>query len=524
MKKKITGILKIWTAYVICALLAAGLSACAAMPAAPAGTSVTAPAEASEEETVVEETAKEELPEAKIFVTVNTEGMGYINYAEGTDSPEIDDEFHAQSAVINLAEPAEHTFIALPDAGNLFVKWTKNGEDFSEEPQVTVLLDESADYVAVFEEDPDWQNPVMNFVGNYQSGRAGATVECFGNEDAWITIDWGSSASELTRWDIIGTLDTETLTIEYSGCPKSVLTFNSDGEEVDRKPVYEDGSGTVTFNEDGTFTWHEDQSESGEDMVFEWIGAPEEDEEAGDPASESDFETFTSEDGWSVSYRPDIIEAAQTDDHSAQFVYLGECAGTCMLTISYVEGKQPQELLYEVTEPWGSQDDIRRLEGYFPGTEDKWGYWRSLGPDEDGTGIERSAIAGEYNGGVLLFDILTHRAGDSAMDVPMSDHLAEVIDSITYDEFEPQTEFSYVPGRYVFEHTEKAGGKKVTSEYSVTLNEDHTGTVSMQEDVDICWGSAELTGPMDIRYEYTIEGDSLLLNVDGEWLSFDRVK
>ena len=43
--------------------------------------------------------------------------------------------------------------------------------------QFPVFLDESADYVAVFEDDPDWQNPVMNFVGEYQSGRAHALVE-----------------------------------------------------------------------------------------------------------------------------------------------------------------------------------------------------------------------------------------------------------------------------------------------------------------------------------------------------------
>lgn len=33
------------------------------------------------------------------------------------------------------------------------MKWTRNGEDYSLEPQITLLLDESADYVAVFEPD-----------------------------------------------------------------------------------------------------------------------------------------------------------------------------------------------------------------------------------------------------------------------------------------------------------------------------------------------------------------------------------
>ena len=216
-----------------------------------------------------------EMGTATIFVTANTEGFGNIEYAEGEEAPEIDPDFPSQSVMINLDEPATHTFVAWPDAGSVFVKWMKDGEDFSTDPQITVLLDESADYVAVFEEDPDWQNPVMNVIGEYQSGRAHATVECFGAEDAWITIEWGSSASETARWDIVGRLDTETMTIEYTGCPMNMITYDENGEEVNREQVREEGSGTIVFGDDQTFTWHEDQSDYEEDMVFEWAFEPE---------------------------------------------------------------------------------------------------------------------------------------------------------------------------------------------------------------------------------------------------------
>ncbi len=208
---------------------------------------------------------------ASIIATINTEGLGMIGYEEGETVPELDPEWPYQSAQVNLGEPAAFTFAAAPEAGNLFVKWTKNGEDFSTESVITVLLDESADFVAVFEEDPGWQNPVMNFAGEYQSGRAHALVECSGNEDAWITIEWGGSAWELARWDIVGRLNTETLTIEYSGVTKSIVTYDDSGEIVSQEPEYEDGTGTITFHDDGTFTWHEDQSEYGSDMVFEWL-------------------------------------------------------------------------------------------------------------------------------------------------------------------------------------------------------------------------------------------------------------
>ncbi len=217
-----------------------------------------------------------ELPQATVMINVNTEGWGYIAYAEGEDTPEIDTEYPAQSAYIGLAEPAVYTFYAWPQAGNVFIKWTKDGEDFSAEPQLTLLLDESAEYVAVFEEDPDWQNPVMNVIGDYQCGRAHAAVRCAGFEDAWITIGWGSSAWELTQWDIFGTLDTDTMTIAYSGCTKSNIVYDENGEVKSQKPEYEGGTGTIVFNGDGTFTWHEDQAGDREDMVFEWLPVEEE--------------------------------------------------------------------------------------------------------------------------------------------------------------------------------------------------------------------------------------------------------
>ena len=144
-------------------------------------------------------------------------------------------------------------------------------QDPSGEAQSTVQPGESADDAAVSEEDPGWQNPVMNFIGNYQCDRARALVECSGKEDALITIDWGSSFEELARWTIIGRLDPDTLTVRYSGCTKSVITFDENGEIKKEEPVYENGTGTIVFSEDLTFTWHEDQAEHENDMVFEWV-------------------------------------------------------------------------------------------------------------------------------------------------------------------------------------------------------------------------------------------------------------
>ena len=61
------------------------------------------------------------------------------------------------------------------------------------------------------------------------------------------------------------------MTIEYTGCTKSVITYDEDGEVASQEPEYEGGTGTIVFGDDGTFTWHEDQSESEEDLVFEFV-------------------------------------------------------------------------------------------------------------------------------------------------------------------------------------------------------------------------------------------------------------
>ena len=129
----------------------------------------------------------------------------------------------------------------------------------------------------------DGQNPVMNFVGEYQSDRASAMVECGEGSSAIIHIHWGGSAWDSAEWVIVGELDTETLTISYTGAIKTFVTRNDQGIIEKEEVAYEDGTGTIVFNEDGTFTWHEDQSEYGQDMVFEFLPAQGDEEDGQNP-------------------------------------------------------------------------------------------------------------------------------------------------------------------------------------------------------------------------------------------------
>ena len=76
--------------------------------------------------------------------------MGQIALAEGDEPLAFDDESLIRGAVLELVEPSDYTFAAKADEGYRFVKWTKNGETFSTDAQITLALTESAAYVAVF--------------------------------------------------------------------------------------------------------------------------------------------------------------------------------------------------------------------------------------------------------------------------------------------------------------------------------------------------------------------------------------
>ena len=220
--------------------------------------------------------------------------------------------------------------------------------------------------------------------------------------------------------------------------------------------------------------------------------------------------------GWSVSYKPSLI-ALNEFENGASFVYTGESAGSNLVTISYIEGKQPEEVLSEITEGWGEgiQEDIIRTENYLPGTDDKWGFWRTYQGN--------CLIAGEYNGGVILFEVNTHEGDSDEKAMTISDLLSEIIGSIKYDNFEAQTLFDYVPGTYTSAGTEEIGGENTAYEHTITLNDDHTGKMVIQDEVNIIWSSNELISEDgSSAYEYTIEGNELLVNFDDEWVTFTK--
>ncbi|MBR3059742.1 MAG: S-layer homology domain-containing protein [Oscillospiraceae bacterium] len=163
------------------------------------------------------------------------------------------------------------------------IVFNKDGTFTWHEDQSEYDEDFTFEWVEIVKPEEDGQNPVMNFVGEYQSDRASAMVECGEGSSAIIHIHWGGSAWDSAEWVIVGELDTETLTISYTGAIKTFVTRNDQGIIEKEEVAYEDGTGTIVFNEDGTFTWHEDQSEYGQDMVFEFLPAQGDEEDGQNP-------------------------------------------------------------------------------------------------------------------------------------------------------------------------------------------------------------------------------------------------
>ena len=113
----------------------------------------------------------------------------------------------------------------------------------------------------------DGQNPVMNFVGTYASGRASVLVAAEGMENAKIIVTWGSSAFEHSEWVMSGRFDPDTLTIEYSDCVRTDVVFAQDGSVESSTIAYENGFGTIHFENDSLY-WKDDEEHMADDMVF----------------------------------------------------------------------------------------------------------------------------------------------------------------------------------------------------------------------------------------------------------------
>lgn len=235
---------------------------------------------------------------------------------------------------------------------------------------------------------------------------------------------------------------------------------------------------------------------------------------------------YESPDGWYVTYDDDLIDVEESED-GVNFFYTGKSDGINEITFNYFMNRMPDEVLYDAIATEEGMPDHKRSEGYFAGRDDVWSMRVSVTPEDDALNPQ-DFIAVEHNGGTLLIQIDSAKEADEANGIKISDTLAAILDSFTFTDHEEQSYSAYVPGKYVMTQTEEIGGENVSAEYYVELKKDHTGVVSMQDEIPVIWYSREgillnaETGEQ--IYEYVVEGDMLILidnAADGETVTFE---
>ena len=145
--------------------------------------------------------------------------------------------------------------------------------------------------------------------------------------------------------------------------------------------------------------------------------------------------TYMSPDGWNATYDGRAIESVEIDEHTVQFNYLGEAAGSNVATIEFIPDSVPKEILDEKTSGW-DPEGILDVDVPFD-EEGRIMTVRILAaePEEEAeTTLDESFAAVDLNGGTLLVDVLIHNSGDDEIDIPISDAFSELVDSIRIDE------------------------------------------------------------------------------------------
>ena len=116
-----------------------------------------------------------------------------------------------------------------------------------------------------------FQNPAVNFAGNYFNNRTTLFVEADGTENAKLTIVLAEDAKSRTVLAIDAKFDADTSSIEYTNGTKKTIALDKNGNAVSEKEIYNNGTGKLVFGEKEA-VWN-DTTEKITDMVFQF-GTP----------------------------------------------------------------------------------------------------------------------------------------------------------------------------------------------------------------------------------------------------------
>lgn len=136
-----------------------------------------------------------------------------------------------------------------------------------EEDEETATLNEQINAEDSGQTNVDSQ--AMSYIGEWQdmeSQRCSMTIDLVDGELYYIDINWGSSAWDNTHWSFVGTFDTETGVIVYSG--SRIEEYYTEQGDTQETYAYTDGEGIIFIGDDGMLYWDDYKEDAGNGCVF----------------------------------------------------------------------------------------------------------------------------------------------------------------------------------------------------------------------------------------------------------------
>ena len=239
-----------------------------------------------------------------------------------------------------------------------------------------------------------------------------------------------------------------------------------------------------------------------EEMVAESDGEDDEDEDGENAASDDTSEGIAAE---GLTAAAAEIAAEALTDSAAEIAAEG-------LTDDAAEIAAEEEPEEEEEE---GDISIERDEGYF--IDDTWCYTATVDYSDDERDVTEVFQSAEYNDGVLITKLKQGVTDENILEGFMGDALWDLVETLSAYQYEPQKQFANVPGTY----TRESGSEDAVD--TIILRPDHLGSITFQDRIPVYWGSTALTEKNAERsYEYTLDGDTLVLHYDGEDLTFKK--
>ena len=230
---------------------------------------------------------------------------------------------------------------------------------------------------------------------------------------------------------------TTALCLGLAGCGKEAATSDAEGSAMEAVEETEETEEADTAA---------DAADAAAEETAETEAVAETEEQSGEEAAAEDA-VYESQNGWSVRYYPSVFNVNESDDkNQVDFVYSGEAGGTSMASFQFLAGQDPKTV---------RDDLIKDNADNYEVTDGELNFGPAFRADQkpaEGNDpyVKEDYYAVPLNDGTLLIDVLVHITRQDEIDIPISDSIAMLFDSLTLSESTPARDegLVYMGGLY----------------------------------------------------------------------------